>query len=309
MPHIRDVGAWVMVGGKPLEEYHTKVVEGTTISCFVPSVPGQTFGVGVRNNHPKRVAFAVHVDGQWARMLAYEAGAAGYIDGVNVTSALYRPFTFGRIQIVDDAIAVPGVESAWSDLGCIEVRVCRIGDDRSDIEVKEVQDGTQGITKGPVHERSKVAGNHCVTLGNVRARPPIQYVMPTFIDSLEKPFARIKFFYRPRAELLPAQDIPLPPRIITSVTPPASNALKRRNENVDQLPPPSGKRSKTRSPARKPPEVKREDSASERRALAEKEERFKSAMSRISQLKEEIAVERSLIQVKREPSPTRSRYN
>ncbi|KAH8091037.1 hypothetical protein BXZ70DRAFT_954039 [Cristinia sonorae] len=269
MPKIGKFSAHIVVDGKEVEEYGLEESDENNITCFIPSATDQTFSINLTSDYHEDVGFNAYMDGPWVSGQMCRPRTNVCMLGVRQSGSLFRPFTFGALELTDDEDALMN-KSAWSDLGCIELRVLRIV--QGSHHVIPSTNNTTFISDGPVHERSKKSGSHRIKLGapqhGVR-----EVVSVAYRDTVQKPFARIRFLYRPKG-LLQAQGI------IPSSPKPESR--KRRKEEPHEEKP---------SPA-------------ERR---KKEERLKALRAEAESLEAELGMEGSPGRVKKESSPVRIR--
>ncbi|KAI0935003.1 hypothetical protein AcV7_003921 [Taiwanofungus camphoratus] len=128
--------------------------------------------------------------------------------GVRTDAEVRQPYQFAPLVLTDnDSVANPD-GSGNDNLGVIEVRVRRATIRR--------RGGSHGRPKyrvnaiperGPIHERSKKAGVHCVSLGEgIRCAPHKHRYKVNCVDPVDRPLIRFVFRYRPK-ELLQAQGI------------------------------------------------------------------------------------------------------
>ncbi|KAH8091032.1 hypothetical protein BXZ70DRAFT_1011290 [Cristinia sonorae] len=235
MPTIGNFSVHIVVDGGEVEEYGVDKFSEDVVLCYITSVADQTFSIKVTNNYHEEVAFLAYVDGPWAATQFCWAGDSESMLGVRESDTIYRPFTFGTLQLTDHDDALRD-KPQWSELGCIEVRVRRIV--QGSHEPIAATNNTQCITDDPVHERSKKLGGHRIKLG-----APQHHVQSTstvtYIDPRDKPYVRFRFLYRPHGLLQAEGIIPLPPK------PESSNARKRRNsEPHEETPSPAERREK-----------------------------------------------------------------
>ncbi|TCD68334.1 hypothetical protein EIP91_010972 [Steccherinum ochraceum] len=292
------VGTWrvsasILVNGAELKEYGTeeKCAEKSA-SCYVPSQTGQAFKIRFKNDSTDRVIFAIHVDGVRVMGQILAPKFSHIVEGVNVTATTHRPFTFGKIRLTDHEDALHG--GAVPSLGCIELKACRI---KTGYDVPErVADRSVMLRNDALHERSKKSGTHRVVLGAVTSRSAISVVKPSYIDPPSKPYAQIKFVYRP-ADILQAQGImPIPPKLVSPKKSPTKVPHKRQNEEPHAPVPHPVKRLPTSSPSLKRA-VKREE-LERVDDLAEKEERLAALKAELERAQAEVDAARSGVGVR-----------
>ncbi|KAM5537619.1 hypothetical protein V8D89_008697 [Ganoderma adspersum] len=228
---------WVSCEGQQLPEYDTQSEGdgGKTFACFISSETGKKFALEWQNNSDRDVLkFTVKLDGiftknKWSRPQENDS-----ISGVRVGPTTMQPFQFSQLETTDsdDALHVP----ANADLGTIRVRVCRVK--LVSVKKQRPRDFTLKFhSVGPIHERSKKLGAHCVTLGeatevryNLNSRKKWKSEV---IDPDEGPLVEFIFRYRPLA-LLQAQDIAPPP--IRSPGPSSRSLMGQDSQDDDARP-------------------------------------------------------------------------
>ncbi|KAI0345159.1 hypothetical protein BDW22DRAFT_1354051 [Trametopsis cervina] len=197
---------WITSNNCILEEYKTEIEDENTIRCYIPSQAGDHFQIRWEDRTRHRASLvACYMDGRPVGGVPSRPNSQGCNDGVPVSESRVKLFTFSSVITTDDEdVADPdGVDV---DLGCIQVEFHRISirlnEDTTDRQYGQVH------TVGPVHERSKKLGAHCVSLGEeLETQEERSFVAPKLLD--RGPYAIFKFIYRPR-ELLLARGI-IPP--------------------------------------------------------------------------------------------------
>ncbi|EIW60349.1 uncharacterized protein TRAVEDRAFT_57633 [Trametes versicolor FP-101664 SS1] len=177
---------------------------------------------------------AIYTDGNIAQRMQHRTGVTGDCRGVYVSSSSIRPFTFSDLILTDDD-AIINTKNVSDKLGSIEVILTRV--ERFE-PTKRPYVGRYGFTEiGPVHEKSKKAGVHTVTLGEMVQIEP-QTTCETVGRETES-CAHFLFRYRP-IELLRANGIA-----------PQVSGLKDRSHDVEEpgAPGPSDPKRKRKGPA------------------------------------------------------------
>ncbi|KAI0760393.1 hypothetical protein C8Q74DRAFT_1295881 [Fomes fomentarius] len=204
----RGYEVWLTSNGVPLAEYQSKV-EGEdwkTMACIVPSESGKNFAVhwhdGVGEHH---LSLSFTLDGsKLGHGSTCFPGGTGLRSGVSTSTDTEQPFQFSDLQFTDDDTLLSDI-SSQADLGTIKVTITRV---QSEYWVVPYHPGGfQPV--GAVHERSKKAGAHSVSLGKgtrVSGKPLEHLVRRNPINRFEGFIAVFIFRYRPRA-LLQAQGI------------------------------------------------------------------------------------------------------
>lgn len=161
---------------------------------------------------------------------ACKPGENGKREGLRTTARTMQPFKFAGLHTHDNDDLLTS-QSILENIGVIRVDVYRIlpileTDYRNEFRPSVMTE------VGPIHERSKKAGSHCVSLGDTKVCSPRRTLHTRLLDPQAGPFATFIFRYRPLA-LLQANGIALngPPPV------PSSSLRKRRSE-VDAKPEP-----------------------------------------------------------------------
>ncbi|GBE83794.1 predicted protein [Sparassis crispa] len=192
--------------GYPVDEYCARIENSTTVSCWIPSEAGKKFEVHWRNELDEVASADCYMDGRCMGCSATMPWRRGRRWGVRTGAETFSPYQFTPLVVTDDEDVANPDACGIEDLGVVEVRVCRV--------VHEYRRFAKPYRpryfpeRGPIHERSKKAGTHCVSLGDgVRCpphtSPPTKVV---YLDRQDRPYIRFIFRYRPRA-LLQAEGI------------------------------------------------------------------------------------------------------
>ncbi|KAH9941778.1 uncharacterized protein BXZ73DRAFT_41735 [Epithele typhae] len=232
---------WITCEGERLPEYQAKPEgkDGKEIGCFIPSESGKSFAINWKDHAAKDdLVFGFDLDGsplshgKWCA-----AGGSGQKAGVITDANSEQAFLFADLKTSDDEALLSGTASL-PDIGSIQVNVMRLvrGSTR---QVPFIADKFSAI--GAVHERSKKAGAHSVSLGKGASLGTHYQTLAAYtpLDPSEGYVATFNFRYRPLA-LLQAQDIA--PLAKPEPKPPAApqqndnRALKRSGSFEDRLP-------------------------------------------------------------------------
>ncbi|KAI0721090.1 hypothetical protein C8T65DRAFT_632190 [Cerioporus squamosus] len=201
---LQGCSAQVLCDGQELEQFDVRQDGERTISCWIPSQAGQEFTVRLTpTSEDDNMLLRLYMDGRLTNRIGRRAGlhGASIIDGFCEGPGLIRPFKFAPLVLTDNEAAASfrGVDE---NLGTIKLSVHRV-------LVLKVDD------IGPVHERSKKAGAHAVSLGDAITRPTGEPTTLTPVGFEDEPFVNFIFRYRP-LELLQANGLaprPSPPPI------------------------------------------------------------------------------------------------
>ncbi|KAI0754337.1 hypothetical protein C8Q80DRAFT_1138446 [Daedaleopsis nitida] len=242
---------WVACDGKPLPEFQVQTEgEGKTSTCFIPSESGKNFVIhwldGVREN---ALSLTFKLDGKSLGHGSFcQTGASGQRTGVRVSADVEHPFQFATLQTTDDDSLLTGFNNINNaELGTIEVSLKRVHSQGTRTAyVPETFDSV-----GAVHERSKKAGAHSVSLGKgTRIGAPHQYLTRhTAINPSEGYVATFIFHYRPGA-LLQAQGI-MPQSHPQDQADSSQSGVKKEKKRVHESDEPPAKRPKVEPGAAK----------------------------------------------------------
>ncbi|KAH9852267.1 hypothetical protein C2E23DRAFT_192821 [Lenzites betulinus] len=204
----RGFEAWITDGNQEgIEEYNKQGEEGEgrTASCYIPSESGKQFVIRWKDHGGEQHFSArAYVDGVRTRGKICKPRAGGTRKGVRISADAYRAFQFADLQTTDDDAAL-GNAANLEKLGTIELRVFHIRAETG----RERPFRPRAFTGvGTVHERSKKAGAHCVTLGETipsgHGRGGTRSCK--VLNKKEGPFVTFVWRYRPAA-LLQAEGI------------------------------------------------------------------------------------------------------
>lgn len=180
------------------------------------------------------MVFATDIDGQAIQPQLCQTGIPSFVEGIEVSDSSYRNLEFGKISVTgashispsdkcivnslkdDDAVEDQYI---WQELGSIDIKVLRFTQGLESLGT--TADITPWADSSLIHESCKKAGTHRVVwvsklfeflwdyipkpylrrLGAEQPCAPHQIVCGSYIDTPDEPYARIKFFYRPKGEL------------------------------------------------------------------------------------------------------------
>ncbi|RDX42452.1 hypothetical protein OH76DRAFT_1411130 [Lentinus brumalis] len=191
---------WLTCNGEPLPEFSSTSTDRAS-TCLIPSRAGESFVVRYRNHGRELVRFDLRMDGSPAGKRVCWPNKKGSTSGIRTGAETLQFFQFSSLVTTDDDDA-PNLDDDGR-VGVIHVSVVRIS--RRDRVRKPSAPGhhTSGFRSvGVVHERSKKAGSHCVSLGHARQVEPrsaVEWKMS--VDPREEPLAYFTFRYRPEAVL------------------------------------------------------------------------------------------------------------
>ncbi|KIP07268.1 hypothetical protein PHLGIDRAFT_425005 [Phlebiopsis gigantea 11061_1 CR5-6] len=201
-----DIELSVKIGDDRLEEYDT-VIEDNEATCWIASEEGKNFTIlYINTSQHQDMKCCVEIDGRDAEPSLLPHRCRALERGVSTGPDTVLPYAFSRIQLSDDdALRDQYARQSVEQLGSIRIAVHRI-------KIGEVVVGKPWPTRavpqaiGPVHERMKKGGAHCVSLGEqVKTKPQNRYTY-TALDDANKPHCVFTFRYRSK-DILQAQGI------------------------------------------------------------------------------------------------------
>ncbi|KAI0697500.1 hypothetical protein C8T65DRAFT_662092 [Cerioporus squamosus] len=208
---LGDCEVWIACDGKPLPEYAVALEGdgGKQTACFIPSEAGKKFVIHFRNNSRKDIlSFAKRLDGTSDGSNWYPPGESGECWGTRVTPTTRRSYQFSHLTTTDDDSSLD--QNGNSELGTIRIQVYRVKRVPRTQPVGPACNAAYNPV-GPVHERSKKAGVHCISLGEEsQIKPKLRHRKIIKINPHEGPVATFIFRYRPLALLQAQEIVPLP---------------------------------------------------------------------------------------------------
>ncbi|KAI0716754.1 hypothetical protein C8Q76DRAFT_616324 [Earliella scabrosa] len=232
--HHKGYDVWVTCDGEQLPEYQTKVEgdQGKNVACYIPSESGKNFVIHWRDGVGRDwLTLTFKLDGSTlGHSSLCVAGQSGKRAGVLTSADIEQPFEFANLHTTDDDSLLTGLSNN-NELGTIEVSVRRV---RSEYTLVPYYPGGFNPV-GSVHERSKKAGAHSVSLGKGTkiSGQPCQYLeRHAAVDPLEGYVAVFVFRYRPRALLQAQGIIPSSPSASYSQAG-SSQAVKKEKKRVN----------------------------------------------------------------------------
>ncbi|GLB34567.1 hypothetical protein LshimejAT787_0201320 [Lyophyllum shimeji] len=234
----KELSAWIMMDGRPLQAYAVETQQPNSITCWIASEAGkeciamsqsalvlitdslfvlQKFSVNWRNvwrGFP--LQGTVIIDGVVCDnhiML----DAMNYPDRPNAVGVYYartsectrRDFMFSAINVTDDDAYLHTISRTYS-FGTIRLELWRLNVTNVVTESLEHQLGTQVLESQVVHERSKKAGTHHVRYSEeyYSPAPVVDVVTADKMDIV--PYVTFTFKYRPMAMLMANGIVPRP---------------------------------------------------------------------------------------------------
>ncbi|KAI0372451.1 hypothetical protein BV20DRAFT_939909 [Pilatotrama ljubarskyi] len=234
-----DYSAYVFCEGKELEPYDVKAEDVNHITCWVASEEGKEFSVHWGDESSQTfMTVNVYMDGRLMSCRAHEQDREGVCKGTSIVVGEFQAFLFSPLVLTeDDSLATSENNEA---LGTIRVTMTRTKGYTRNPGAPVKQKSIGAI--GPVHEKSKKAGVHAVSLGDVQKKPIPNYTL-TSIEPESKPFITFTFRYRP-VELLWAMGVA--PRPFTSRKPSQSTGKRRAAPSDESAGDAGGSESKRR---------------------------------------------------------------
>ncbi|KAL1947900.1 hypothetical protein VTO73DRAFT_13624 [Trametes versicolor] len=202
---IDKLSARILSDGKELEIFSANHEDEITATGWIASEVSKEFRVQWTDHTGKQsMAVDIYVDGRLAQRLVHQpCDTENVCKGIYITEASICPFKFSELILTDDD-ALLNTKNTSDKLGSIEVVFTRC---EGFIAATEPFQTTGFVEIGPIHEKSKKAGVHAVTLGVPQTMQRIDYQKEYGAEP--QPCARIMFRYRP-IDLLRANGIAPP---------------------------------------------------------------------------------------------------
>ncbi|CAL1699717.1 unnamed protein product [Somion occarium] len=201
-----------------IKEFQVKTDVATkTATCFIPSKEGQVSSVALRCAHMRLanilsfLCISKEFEICWKSELANNLSFRSYIDGramgrssccpfrhgsrwgIRSSPTTRLPFKFANVVLSDDdSLMTDG--SGLQNIGTIVVEVGRIIHAEGKLGTNFVLPGEIG----PVHEKTKKAGSHCVMFGETVPCPNHARTSSRPLNPGEGIWAKFIFQYRPR---------------------------------------------------------------------------------------------------------------
>ncbi|KAI0374892.1 hypothetical protein BV20DRAFT_1010624 [Pilatotrama ljubarskyi] len=292
---IQGFSAHISCNGAELQILDAKQEDERTVSCWIASEVSQEFSVHWRAADLKtKMSVNIHVDGRLARSPCHWSTSPAQLEGsclgVYETSQSLRPFRFSKLILTDDD-AMLNDKGGNDDLGSIKISLTRVADF---VLSEKPYTGSGFVATGAVHEKTKKAGVHTVSLSDrTVVTTPIRIY--NAVAAEKEPFANFIFRYRP-IELLRANGIAPP---APSQGPPS---VQKRISDPQEDAGPSANPKRRRLEASVKPEPTSDDEDDDADDVTFLEEQLVLLQSRLA---EKRAQKKAKTVVKRETSPIR----
>ncbi|KAL4262538.1 hypothetical protein AB1N83_007891 [Pleurotus pulmonarius] len=208
-----NLSPWVEIEGVATHEYNIEVKEdGTHVTCWIASEEGKSFSIHIKDASCSiATCWSPRIDGVETPSLFLDPSSGGdfreqlaCLDAVQVSPTEQRGLVFSSMNITDDDSYL----NRPSHINAGEISLCVW------TTAPTGKEGTSNFVQlpdGPVHEKSKKSGAHCVNLGEAQPTDIGEGGIGEVWERL-KQIATFTFKYRPLG-LLQAKGIaPPPPR-------------------------------------------------------------------------------------------------
>ncbi|KZS97239.1 hypothetical protein SISNIDRAFT_463172 [Sistotremastrum niveocremeum HHB9708] len=230
-----DLEVWVEVDGQPLKEYGTRTGPGDTdkvkskTTCYVASSRGKAFKVGVRDlrarQMPERAAY-LYLDGSY--VTSRFSSSRSLMDGCTMPNGLVSPFLFADMKLTDETRACETDPERIRNMGTVKISV----DFVERRGVSSAPSARPEFKSLPMNERVKKGGGHCAVLGEPVLRTQSRRKDRDVVETIKgMPVIEFVFSYAPE-DWLRAKNI-ITATLNPQPIPSTSNALKRRNPNIE----------------------------------------------------------------------------
>ncbi|KAK7691534.1 hypothetical protein QCA50_004933 [Cerrena zonata] len=219
---LKDVELHIESDGHRVSEYQIKTeLDKKTITCFIPSTAGKKFEIYCVSKRPELLAVYCTIDGRQINGTLCSPFASSSIKGLFSAEDKIAPLLFSSLVLVDDETFSSDSETLGK-LGTIELQVIRVH--RTGTSPTALLATPKCI--GPVHEKSKKVGGHCISFGEASTCAPVSWAITTPMYPAEGNWAKFIFKYRPE-EILRAQGIIEKPKTPPHKSGPVMAPLKR----------------------------------------------------------------------------------
>ncbi|KAI0262254.1 hypothetical protein BC834DRAFT_972247 [Gloeopeniophorella convolvens] len=299
----RGVQVSIICEGRELPLYDVTEQSDAVISACIPSKEGKRFKVLLRNSlTDHEMSCRLFMDGQRADKKHVRGNSQDESRGVRTSPSTIAPYQFKKLEVFDPDSVPDTIDSAaTSSPGLIEIKCLRATAvlKRPDL----VPYAVGALKTGPVSERSKKAGWHCVgldTKSQIRVAPYHTPGSSTKLDSERNPYVTFWISYKPE-ELLRAQGMIPPGETSASHEPYSLGPPSRIRRRSTRAPTASGSK-RMRDPSATQSTVKAE--MQDGQDLEGRQRRIRELQAGISQsqaeLDELMIVERPAKRVKKE---------
>ncbi|CAL1699718.1 unnamed protein product [Somion occarium] len=177
-----------------IKEFQVKTDVATkTATCFIPSKEGQEFEICWKSELANNLSFRSYIDGRAMGRSSCCPFRHGSRWGIRSSPTTRLPFKFANVVLSDDdSLMTDG--SGLQNIGTIVVEVGRIIHAEGKLGTNFVLPGEIG----PVHEKTKKAGSHCVMFGETVPCPNHARTSSRPLNPGEGIWAKFIFQYRPR---------------------------------------------------------------------------------------------------------------
>ncbi|KAF7424055.1 hypothetical protein PC9H_009356 [Pleurotus ostreatus] len=201
--NLDDFSAWIETEGVPTQEYNVEITsdaEGPVVTCWIASEEAKTFSVNLKDASSASTCWTLKAD------------------GVKMKKFYTKPAKKGRPSETthDDAYMHRSIDAKFGEITLSVWSTQQVKYRKA--QLKTSAPAAAPILGGPIHEKSKKMGGHCISYG--QPVPSLEKGTKSSATKLETHYwERVKclvtfsFKYRPLA-LLQANGIaPLPPAV------------------------------------------------------------------------------------------------
>ncbi|KIK66873.1 hypothetical protein GYMLUDRAFT_37941 [Collybiopsis luxurians FD-317 M1] len=178
--------AWIEVDGEELPIYDVQKKD-KEVTGWIPSEAGQTFTVNwIKGNVSGPMIGDVYMDGEWTagKIMTTRSPAKFTADGFTTSPTTLKPFLFSLLELTDDDEYLNKITAGLGEIKLI-ISYATFGE--------QIYDFTPSDLVDKIHERSKKAIGHKVSLGEVKQVSQT----PTFKTVRHDSLVTFIFKYRP----------------------------------------------------------------------------------------------------------------
>lgn len=225
-----DFSAWIETEGIPTQEYNIEITsdaEVPVVTCWIASEEAKTFSVNLKDASSASTCWALKADGVKMKKFYAKPAKKGHPSEIThsmrdmaVSATERSPFMFSKITTTDDdAYMHRSVDAKFGEITLSVWSTQQVKYRKA--QLKTSAPAVAPVLGGPIHEKSKKMGGHCISYG--QPVPILEKGTKGSAPKLETHYwERVKclvsfsFKYRPLA-LLQANGIaPLPPAVEAS---------------------------------------------------------------------------------------------
>ncbi|KAF9493107.1 hypothetical protein BDN71DRAFT_1432700 [Pleurotus eryngii] len=217
-----DFSAWIETEGIPTQEYNVEITsdaQGPVVTCWIASEEAKTFSVNLKDASSASTCWALKADG--VEMKKFYAKPAKKGHPSEITHAM-RDMAVSTTERNDDAYMHRSIDAKFGEITLSVWSTQQVKYRKA--QLKTSAPAAAPVLGGPIHEKSKKMGGHCISYGQPvpileKATKSSATKLKTHYWERVKCLVSFSFKYRPLVyiygkALLQANGIaPLPPAV------------------------------------------------------------------------------------------------